>query len=275
MIKRADAYRSFKLTKEGQNSFTLVDSSREVKDARPLRSEQTDITESGTLETPKIDGSSVALPDLIRRYFDKLGENSTPAVKVSVVEVEHEPSAHLQSNRILRDLHNLKLARTKEGAEKSDTQLKTTESSFEKSGHGKGSPNEARLNAWADAHIKSIEDKLHDKVHPPDAKEQARLRVEELELQKFKRGLEHFKHRPSIDGMDSAEVEKTLLQLDLLTKTVGETPMPSIDRLHVAEQIMHQAAYPQSIDQGNHNTCNVATVEARTYTRTRCSRNSQ
>jgi hypothetical protein len=37
VIKQADALRSFKLTRDGQNSFTLVDDSKEIKDTRPLR----------------------------------------------------------------------------------------------------------------------------------------------------------------------------------------------------------------------------------------------
>jgi hypothetical protein len=38
LVKRQDAFRSFKLTGEGQTSFTLVSDSQEIRDTRPLRS---------------------------------------------------------------------------------------------------------------------------------------------------------------------------------------------------------------------------------------------
>src|SRR5258706_14041011 len=44
-------------------------------------------------------------------------------------------------------------------------------------------------------------------------------------------------------------------------------PLTEADRVRVAKQVMSQEATPTSIDQGRHNTCNVTTVEERTYTR--------
>ena len=53
VVKQADAIRSFKLTKEGQNSFTLVDDSKEIKDSRPLRRDESQASEAvATLEKP-------------------------------------------------------------------------------------------------------------------------------------------------------------------------------------------------------------------------------
>ena len=43
-------------------------------------------------------------------------------------------------------------------------------------------------------------------------------------------------------------------------------PVKERDRVVIAEQVLHQAAHPTSVDQGNHSTCNVATLEARGYT---------
>lgn len=43
-------------------------------------------------------------------------------------------------------------------------------------------------------------------------------------------------------------------------------PLKEKDRVAIAEQIMHQAANPTSVDQGFHNTCNVTTIETKLYT---------
>lgn len=45
-----------------------------------------------------------------------------------------------------------------------------------------------------------------------------------------------------------------------------KVPLKEKDRTAIAEQIIHQAANPTSIDQGYHNTCNVATIETKLYT---------
>lgn len=69
-----------------------------------------------------------------------------------------------------------------------------------------------------------------------------------------------------------AKVTKELAQTYKQTSRVLEAPdnpklpLKEKDRTAIAEQIMHQAANPTSIDQGYHNTCNVATIETKLYT---------
>ena len=66
-----------------------------------------------------------------------------------------------------------------------------------------------------------------------------------------------------------AEVTKTYAQISRLLEA-GDNPRIPLDakqRTQIAEQIMSHAATPTSIDQGQHNTCNVTTVEVRTYSK--------
>jgi hypothetical protein len=42
-------------------------------------------------------------------------------------------------------------------------------------------------------------------------------------------------------------------------------PLKEGDRIQLAEQVMHQAANPSDVSQGNYSTCNVATIENQTY----------
>jgi hypothetical protein len=128
-----------------------------------------------------------------------------------------------------------------------------------------------KLDAWADKQMQYVEKRRHEleKDFAGNFKEIQKLKAEESQLRSFKREIAEFEKRCAKQpGMDPAEVEKTLHQLERITDAKGESPMPSVDRRHIAEQILHQAADPQSIDQGSHNTCNVTTIEARTYTRT-------
>src|SRR5262249_52480811 len=66
--------------------------------------------------------------------------------------------------------------------------------------------------------------------------------------------------------MDPREVAHTYEQVGRLLEHTGETPTTSADRVVLAEQIMHQAAYPTAIDQGQHGTCTVTSAESRVYT---------
>ncbi len=72
------------------------------------------------------------------------------------------------------------------------------------------------------------------------------------------------KQDPPLAGSEIAKVYKE--QERLLTAT-GDTPLTQDDRLKIAEQSMSQCASPKSIDQGQHATCNMTTVESTLYTR--------
>lgn len=66
------------------------------------------------------------------------------------------------------------------------------------------------------------------------------------------------------------EMAKTYREISRLLEAPDNPNLPMIkdrDRVMLAEQVMHQAADPKDVSQGEYNTCNVTTIESRTYTR--------
>ena len=92
--------------------------------------------------------------------------------------------------------------------------------------------------------------------------------LREPELSKFKQDMVKFEERAAKDGLAHADVAMTYREIQRLTNATGETPLTTVERNRLAQQVLHQAAVPTSIDQGSHNTCNITTVESRCYTRT-------
>ncbi|MBI4533724.1 MAG: hypothetical protein HY711_07230 [Candidatus Melainabacteria bacterium] len=82
------------------------------------------------------------------------------------------------------------------------------------------------------------------------------------EKQRFLKDMATFEER--MKGNPEAIV-KTYQEIVRIMEAKGNHPLEKQQRLNVAEQVMHHAAHPTSISQGSHNTCNVATVEVRTY----------
>ncbi len=72
------------------------------------------------------------------------------------------------------------------------------------------------------------------------------------------------KQTPPLGG---EEIAKTYKETERLLTTAGDVPLKQEDRVKVAEQVMSQCAIPKSIDQGQHETCNMTTAECTTYTR--------
>lgn len=106
-----------------------------------------------------------------------------------------------------------------------------------------------------------------------DAKEQLIKHAEEkfkddpAKLKQFKENMRLFEERAGRDNLSPAEIAKTYREIDRLLEAKGDKPLGAQQRKGLAEQIMRQAADPTTIDQGRHNTCSMATVEARMYTR--------
>lgn len=67
----------------------------------------------------------------------------------------------------------------------------------------------------------------------------------------------------------NAEIAKTYGEISRILRDKIEpgVPVDAAKRLVIAEQVMRNAATPTIIDQGGFNTCNVAAIEMRTYTR--------
>ncbi len=68
-------------------------------------------------------------------------------------------------------------------------------------------------------------------------------------------------------GLDASEIVKTYENVSRLIESTGQSAIDQPGRIKIAEQALHHAAYPTQIDQGRHDTCNVSTVEVRTFMR--------
>jgi len=86
-----------------------------------------------------------------------------------------------------------------------------------------------------------------------------------------------FEERARQSGLSEDEVRETYSQIIRLfdepqEEMTGEEQSANApllmtwQRVDIAQQVMNQAAYPTSIDQGPHPTCTVASIEARMYT---------
>ena len=141
------------------------------------------------------------------------------------------------------------------------------------------------LNGWKDAkhplhpgdHVKVPGDKV-ESAKPEEQKQQEakeklvkqaeeKFKNEPEKLAKFKEHMQLFEDRAGRDKLSPTEITKTYKELDRLLEAKGDKPLKPEQRKDLAEQIMRQAADPTTIDQGGHNTCNMATVETRMYTR--------
>jgi len=76
-----------------------------------------------------------------------------------------------------------------------------------------------------------------------------------------------FETRAGQAGLTAAEMEATYKNASRLFEFTGQAPIDLSNRVKIAEQALHHAAYPNQIDQGHHDTCNVTTVEVRNFSR--------
>jgi|GEM_PF-749838 len=119
-----------------------------------------------------------------------------------------------------------------------------------------------------------------EEVEPPDGEErpsEARTKLLEAaersyadnpgKFDAFKEQVEKFEERGKRDGLSDQVMDDTYDNVRRLLEFEGETPTTAEQRERLAEQVMTQAANTNLIDQGHHNTCNMNTVEVRTYTR--------
>ncbi len=88
-----------------------------------------------------------------------------------------------------------------------------------------------------------------------------------VELAQFREDMRRFEDRAREQHMSPEQVAKTYENLNRLISHEGDQPIPHDQKVHIAEDVINQAADPKTIDQGYHETCNVTTVESRAYTR--------
>jgi pSer/pThr/pTyr-binding forkhead associated (FHA) protein/3D (Asp-Asp-Asp) domain-containing protein len=84
---------------------------------------------------------------------------------------------------------------------------------------------------------------------------------------RFDKMVHDFETRVRASNLSEQEIAKTYHQINRLLTAGNDSPLTMLERTRLSEQIMYQAAYPHSIDQGSNGTCNVTTVENRIFTR--------
>lgn len=84
--------------------------------------------------------------------------------------------------------------------------------------------------------------------------------------ERFSRDMDLFTERARASGMSEREVSETFRQVSRILDAGSDARLPHTDRLALASQVMHNAAHPMEIRQ-NENTCNVTSLEVRTYMR--------
>lgn len=127
-----------------------------------------------------------------------------------------------------------------------------------------------------------IADKAGDKPRevPPASKEVAdeRQKLKDLAEEKiadpekrakFEADMLRFEERAAkqVPPLSPEEITKTYKEMERLLSATGDAPLKQDDRVKIAEQVMSQVANPRSIDQGQHETCNMTTAEILLYTK--------
>ncbi len=85
--------------------------------------------------------------------------------------------------------------------------------------------------------------------------------IDDATQSQLRRDMRQFEARARESGLSPEEVARTYQQIERLLQT------PDANRVRLAGEIMDLAAHPTSVNQGNHGTCAVASLESRIYTR--------
>lgn len=76
-----------------------------------------------------------------------------------------------------------------------------------------------------------------------------------------------FEKRARKEDLTPKEISAAYTEVSRLFGNNKEAPVSKQARLELAEQVLRNLAEPTTIDQGQHNTCNVTTIEIRLYTK--------
>jgi hypothetical protein len=96
---------------------------------------------------------------------------------------------------------------------------------------------------------------------------EARLSLSKDDLANFKTDMADFETRAKSSKLPDSEVAKTYHSVESLLNTLGGN-VSTADLHQLAQQVMHQAAHPNSVQQGPFDTCAPATLETLIYTST-------
>jgi YD repeat-containing protein len=86
-------------------------------------------------------------------------------------------------------------------------------------------------------------------------------------LQNFNKLQEDFEKRATAQRLTDNQKALLYKQLNRLMADDPNSALPQAQRALLAEQALNHAAHPSTVDQGQNNTCNVTTLEARNYSR--------
>lgn len=82
------------------------------------------------------------------------------------------------------------------------------------------------------------------------------------ELAHFRADIDIFEARAKAQRLQESQVVATYSELQKIFQPDQAAPfLPQSERNDLAKQVLHHVAYPRSIDQGFHNSCNVTTVQ--------------
>lgn len=87
------------------------------------------------------------------------------------------------------------------------------------------------------------------------------------DLSSFRADLDRFHERAGRDGLAADEINRVYRAVGRLLSAGGDGAVKPEQRLRLAGQVMSQCARPETVDQGVHSTCSVATIESRMYRR--------
>lgn len=93
----------------------------------------------------------------------------------------------------------------------------------------------------------------------------ARGKMSQAEFQKFQQDMAKFEERSKNNPLEVAKTYREVARL--LDPSQRRTAVDSDKMGALAADVMHQAADPSSVKQGNRNTCTLAALESRIYTR--------
>ncbi len=84
---------------------------------------------------------------------------------------------------------------------------------------------------------------------------------------RIRENMNTFELRAKSNRLPADQVGKTYEQVNRLYEATGNGPLSPSDRRILADQIIQHAAHPHAIDQGDHLTCSVTTLESLLFSR--------
>lgn len=184
--------------------------------------------------------STALSPDSINGYLASVGRPQQPSA--AAFDGRHGTIDFAAAPNIYRREAQLRIGETRIGDTRTDAVPASPESNR----------NDAEAARSREALLRSAERNI---ANPRDR-------------ERFRGNIAAFEARAAQDKLDPAEVARTYQNIDRLFNAPPDSPVSKWRRRQLAQEVMGQAARPQTIDQGNdNNTCNVTAVENIIYSK--------